>query len=118
MLNVEKYKDEIIEKAKELEKDYGFPIFKAIADIINKDSPNFYEYVEWLFSEYEPPLLKNGDDLKPGDWIMVNNGLQDWYKKQFTYYYNDKFYCAQDEHDLEYGKSYSWPYARFPEEGE
>lgn len=33
---------------------------------------------KWLNAEYEepePPLLENGDDLKPGDWISVKDRL-------------------------------------------
>lgn len=118
MINAEKYKDEILIKSKEYV-GYNYPLFKAI-DSIKGVYMDFNETIEWLLSEYEQPLLENGDSLKVGDWIMVKDSVHDddWCKRQFTYYYNHKFYCAQDKHDLEYGKSYIWNYARLPEEGE
>lgn len=40
------------------------------------------ESIEWLFSEHEPPLLKNGDGLKPGYWIMVRNDDKETWTSQ------------------------------------
>ena len=38
----------------------------------NSEFYNVESIENWLNAEHkEPPLLKNGDGLKPGDWIMV-----------------------------------------------
>lgn len=48
--------------------------------------------IYWLCAEYEPPLLKNGDGLKPGDWIMVRTeGLCGWKKRKFMCYAEGDF---------------------------
>lgn len=77
------------------------------------------ESFRWLFSEYEPPLLENGDGLKPGDWIMVRNDENDcWTKRIFAYYYNDHFYAACLPQDLVDHAVYKWKQARLPEDSE
>ena len=74
---------------------------------------------KWLLDKYEPPLLKNGDGLKPGDWIMVRDcEAQSFVKRQFLYFYGHRFYCAHMgltplEDQIEWYKQ-----ARLPEEGE
>ena len=44
----------------------------------------------WLNKEHvesEPPLLENGDGLKPGDWIMVRDvDSQSFVRRQFLYF--------------------------------
>ena len=73
----------------------------------------------WLFSEYEQPLLENGDKLKTGDWIMVRSSSCDnWFKRQFLYYYDGKFYCVMNGSTPKDKQIVCWSYARFPEEGE
>lgn len=79
----------------------------------------------WLNAEHvelEPPLLENGDDLKPGDWIMVrNNVCGPWEKRQFMCYFQsiDKSYITLEEMAGWYlGKHECWKYARLPMEGE
>ncbi|MEE0433885.1 MAG: hypothetical protein UDB11_00565 [Peptococcaceae bacterium] len=76
--------------------------------------------IDWLFSEYEPPLLKNGDNLKAGDWIMVrSSNKQDWYKRQFMCFYNGRFYVSDDVYGLGTSDYYAtWSQARLPIEGE
>ena len=73
MLNVDKYREEI---------DDYITIDKDLVDLDCKIATlrgiincGTYECdvcmrasLRWLFSKYEPPLLKNGDGLKPGDW--------------------------------------------------
>lgn len=80
----------------------------------------------WLNAEHvepEPPLLENGDELKPGDWIMVRDNEDcNWYKRQFMCYFNQSFYCVNntkqtmDEYTI-FNVS-SWAQARLPMEGE
>ena len=78
------------------------------------------ESIEWLFSEYEPPLLENDDGLQPGDWIMVRNhesGL--WNRRQFLCFYEHLFIAADDGYSpLVGGMFSSWKFARLPMEGE
>lgn len=80
----------------------------------------------WLNAEHEEPelpLLKNGDSLQPGDWIMVRDNEDcNWYKRQFMCYFNHSFYCVNnieqtmDEYII--FNASSWAQARLPMEGE
>ena len=76
----------------------------------------------WLNAEHEepePPLLENGDGLKAGDLIMVRNfDHQSWLKRSFAYFYDERFYCAPNERDLEDGTLIARRQARLPMEGE
>lgn len=76
----------------------------------------------WLNAEHEepePPLLENGDRLKPGDWIMVRNfDHQNWYKQRFAYFYDNRFYCAPNTIDLGSGVLDEWRQSRLPMEDE
>lgn len=79
----------------------------------------------WLNAEHvepEPPLLKNGDSLKPGDWIMVRDSETCyWDKLQFMCYYNNMFYCVENRKTMEeysYLIASGWNQARLPTEGE
>ena len=75
--------------------------------------------LRWLFSEYEPPLLENGDDLNPGEWIMVRDGDGEcWVKRQFLFYYNGIFYCESVDSSIGNGEYVLWKQARLPEDGE
>lgn len=53
----------------------------------------------WLNAEHvepEPPLLENGDELKPGDWIMVRyDDDEPWTKIQFLAYIDGVFYTRE-----------------------
>ena len=72
--------------------------------------------LQWLVKEYKPPLLENGDGLKPGDWIMVSllDGDTDWRKLKFVVFHNGYFYTESNvSKDL-----IPWKRARLPEEGE
>lgn len=74
------------------------------------------ESIEWLFSEHEQQLLKNGDGLKPGDWIMVRDcdgGC--WAKRQFLFYYNGRFYCELVDSSIGNGEYVMWKQARLLE---
>ena len=86
MLNVDKYREEIFEEIEIAMKGSSpAPIVLAVSRVHNRhtgEKCDFFELeLEWLFSEYEPPLLKNGDGLKPGDWIMVSDDDKIWVKK-------------------------------------
>lgn len=79
--------------------------------------------LQWLNAEHvkpEPPLLKNGDGLKPGDWIMVRDGDGvSWRKRQFMCYFDNRFYCfkpySQFKNECD---CVMWTQARLPEDGE
>lgn len=133
MLNVDKYRDELLEEMDNRREKVegrcddncsGVEIyFRSIEDVKRRHgggySALFSDDVKWLFSEYEPPLLENGDGLKPGDWIMVKNDENDrWTKRLFAYYYNDHFYAACLPQDLVDHAVYKWKQARLPEDGE
>lgn len=134
MLNVDKYRDELLEEMDNRREKVegrcddncsGVEIyFRSIEDVKRRHgggySAFFSDDVKWLFSEYEPPLLENGDGLKPGDWIMVRNhesGL--WNRRQFLCFYEHLFIAADDDYSpLVGGMFSSWKFARLPMEGE
>lgn len=83
----------------------------------------------WLNAEHvepEPPLLENGDDLKPGDWIMVRNNVCDpWEKRQFLCYKDCyingviRSFITLNNHSTFFdGEHYAWRQARLLMEGE
>ena len=120
MTNYDKHKDEILKLAKERYSDFYAAEALAAHDISGlADADNV---IKWLFDEYEPPLLKNGNDLKPGDWIMVRNTIRDgWKKQQFMCYFQslDRPFVTLEEMPSWYlGKHECWKYARLPMEGE
>ena len=127
MLNVDKYREEIFEEIEIAMKGSSpAPIVLAVSRVHNRhtgEKCDFFEpELEWLFSEYEPPLLKNGDGLKPGDWIMVKifeDG--EWVKRQFAFFHDGWFYYLRGGNNFAqlhlYGLLRS-EQARLPEEGE
>lgn len=127
MLNVDKYREEIFEEIEIAMKGSSpAPIVLAVSRVHNRhigEKCDFFEpELEWLFSEYEPPLLKNGDGLKPGDWIMVKifeDG--EWAKRQFAFFHDGWFYYLRGGSNFAqlhlYGLLRS-EQARLPEEGE
>lgn len=139
MLNVDKYREELLEEMKfkkeklnDCENDNynGVEIyFRSIEAVKRRHgggcSKFFSDDVKWLFSEYKPPLLENGDELKPGDLIMVlNEEKQRWEKRKFLAFFRDSFYCisyvrgSMDGHsyrDLS-GEFTCYKQARLPEE--
>ena len=127
MLNVDKYREEIFEEIEIAMKGSSpAPIVLAVSRVHNRhtgEKCDFFEpELEWLFSEYEPPLPKNGDGLKPGDWIMVKifeDG--EWVKRQFAFFHDGWFYYLRGGSNFAqlhlYGLLRS-EQARLPEEGE
>lgn len=129
MLNVEKYlgviKREIDENACASK---SCLIAKVRRGVVKQDRDRITcrdcedESIEWLFSEHESQLLKNGDRLKPGDWIMVRDSETcDWDKRQFMCYFNHRFYCVDSPHSMEENTFFyasEWMQARLPMEGE
>lgn len=78
----------------------------------------------WLNAEHvesEPPLLKNGDGLNTGDWIMVRDYDDEcWGKKrQFLFFRDGMFYTTVNDADLGcFMNCLGWKQARLPMEGE
>lgn len=130
MLNFDKYREEVEKRAawavREGSKNPKPAHLVLNEIIIGKGLPYMKgnELVDWLFEEYEPPLLENGDGLKPGDWIMVRNSDEDkWSKEQFLFYYpysssDRNFACAYHDGVIGDGDYFTWKQARLPEEGE
>ena len=126
MLNIDKYRDGIIEAVKDDDirtlcstKDIKMVVGMKI-DCCKPCNTCRNELMRWLFSEYEPPLLKNGDGLKLGDWIMVrDNDNQGWCKSVFLFYLNGEFYCVDGcDYIPKDGYFVNWKQARLPEDGE
>ena len=124
MLNVDKYREAIMsEDVDTNELDCQIAALRGIKDCVNCErAACMRESFRWLFSEYEPPLLKNGDGLKPGDWIMVKifeDG--EWVKRQFAFFHDGWFYYLRGGNNFAqlhlYGLLRS-EQARLPEEGE
>ena len=118
MTNYDVHKDEILKLAEERYSDFYAAEALAAHDISGSvDADNV---IKWLFNEYEAPLLKNGNDLKPGDWIMVRNHESDlWNKRQFLCFYEHLFIAADDDYSPSAGGMFSsWKFARLPMEGE
>ena len=82
---------------------------------------NIERIENWLNAEHkEPPLLENGDGLKPGDWIMVRDGDGvSWRKRQFMCYFDNRFYCFKPHSQFKNEcDCVMWVQARLPEDGE
>ena len=124
MLNVDKYREEIFEEIEIAMKGSSpAPIVLAVSRVHNRhtgEKCDFFEpELEWLFSEYEPPLLKNGDGLKPGDWIMVRDvDSQSFVRRQFLYFFDGKFICSAPNHAPLEGFGEPWAQAHLLEDGE
>lgn len=120
MLNAEKYRDEIYKRAENHRKDFftnTYPLSMAV-DEICKSGLTLEKTIEWLLSEYEPPLLKNADGLKTGDRIMVSNDKYSWRNRQFLYFWEGYFFATNLSTSPEQAQAVKWSYARLPEEGE
>lgn len=120
MTNAEKYVDEILNKVKWAREACLCPFSYAVERISGISSNDPEKVLKWLFSEYEPTLLENGDKLKVGDWIMVRDDDHDgWTKRQFCYFYKGHFHCMRAGNVPEdTATCFGWAYARLPEEGE
>lgn len=133
MLNIDKYREDILEEIKtretankenDNENSSGLVYFDSIEAVRRKhgggSSLYFSDDVKWLFTEYEPPLLENGDGLKPGDWIMVKHYKHDtWKKRKFLCYWNGRFFATKGYWEATSFKDFnSYTIARLPEEGE
>lgn len=118
MTNYDKHKGEILNLAKTRYSDFYAAEALAAHDVSGlADADNV---IKWLFDEYEPPLLKNGDDLKPGDRIMVRNACdEDWESRRFICYYDNVFWTLYDGDWIHVGsKIKPWLQTRLPMEGE
>lgn len=130
MTNKEFYGDKLLAVALEnaCRKLHKAVYGESCADKECKDC-EFYtvENVEkWLNAEHEEPelpLLENGNDLKPGDWIMVRDEDEElWFKNRFVCYYNSTFFVVDDNRNDGFNENGTnitgWEQARLPEEGE
>lgn len=125
MLNIEKYWTEI-ETLRDRYKGEGepYPLQKAFKSVSVEHNEGIMpgtigRALEWLFSEYKPPLLQNGDGLKPGDWIMVRDAdSQSFVRRQFLYFFDGKFVCSAPNHAPLEGFAEPWVQARLLEDGE
>ncbi len=90
MLNIDRYRNDLVKAIN----GSAMPIEETICVAADKDS--YGEALSWLFSKYEPPLLENGDALKPGDWIMVKDDDDEpWTNVQFLAYIDGVFYTRE-----------------------
>lgn len=118
MLKFDKYREDI-DLALENHHAPWMVVIRTCLENTEQDTVDLKDAVNWLLSEYEPPLLENGDGLKPGDWIMVRDcEAQSFVKRQFLYFYGHRFYCARMgltpfDDQIEW-----YMQARLPEEGE
>lgn len=120
MLNIDKYRKEI-----DLMIENGavprHGILRMCLEETNSESVDAAAALDWLFSEYEPPLLENGNELKPGDWIMVRDrDDQKWAKGTFICYLDGRFWITPTEgpYLLDRLLMSGWKQARLPMEGE
>lgn len=125
MLNFDKYREEVEKRAAWAVREGSKkpkPAHLVLNEIIiGKGLPHMKgnELVDWLFEEYEPPLLENGDGLKPGDWIMVRDvDSQSFVRRQFLYFFDGKFICSAPNHAPLEGFGEPWAQARLLEDGE
>lgn len=121
MQNVDKYREAIMsEDVDANELDCHIAALRGIKDCGNCEwGACMIESFKWLFSEYEPLLLKNGDNLKPGDWIMVRDeDSQSFVRRQFLYFFDGKFICSAPNHAPLEGFGEPWVQARLLEDGE
>lgn len=118
MTNYDVYKDEILKRKHTKYNKCLNSMGYAVASICG--TYDLVEMLEWLFEEYKPIMLKNGDGLQPGDWIMVRNTDSDaWIKRQFMCYYNEEFFASADAQGIESTRRYyPWNQARLPIDGE
>lgn len=121
MLNVDKYREEIMSDSVNKLQCY-IAALRGVGTIPcthNLCKMCMEKSFEWLFSEYEPPRLENGNSLEPGDWIMVrDNDDYNWEKCQFLCYIDEEFYVRKK---CNFNDCYLFlrrKQARLPEDGE
>ena len=126
-LNVDKYREEVEKRAAWAVREgckNPKPAHLVLDEIIIANClpyMNGNELVDWLFKEYEPPLLENGDGLKPGDWIMVRQNFgEEWLRVKFAFFNNYFFYAISENASFDRDTMClsRWPQARLPMEGE
>lgn len=121
MLNVDKYRKEILNgDLEELECRIATLRCHKEKCTGNECSKCVENTIYWLFSEYEESLLlKNDDNLKPGDWIMVRDSeFFSWEKKRFVCYYKGFFYTTDEYFFPNNTNITAWAQARLPKDDE
>ena len=127
MLNFDKYREEVEKRAawavREGSKNPKPAHLVLNEIIIGKRLPHMKgnELVDWLFEEYEPPLLENGDGMKPGDLIMVRQNFgEEWLRVKFAFFNNYFFYAISENASFDRDTMClsRWQQARLPEDGE
>lgn len=123
MLNFDKYREKI-EKLNDNSLRCGLAELRGLENCEGvKCGTCATDSLHWLVKKYEPPLLKNGDGLKPGDWIMVRDSYAaPWRKRKFLCYFKGVFYASDDNNFLKGNdvciEVIGYLQARLPEEGE
>lgn len=127
MTNYEHYKDEIIKMKEDYEKHNAIPITfadKAI-ELKRRVEPSLFgsddsrSTLNWLFQEYEPDKLKNGDNLNQGDGIMVRNSDKEkWIYRMYVFFANNRFYVFEPYNGGESGQLKPYMQARMLKKSE
>lgn len=120
MLNIDKYREELMNIMKEeIDFDCNIAALRGTKGCETYCEACLKASLNWLLKEYEPPLLENGDDLEPGDWIMVRYDDDDepWTKTQFLAYIDGMFYTREPLNGRAF-KLAVYYQARLPMEGE
>ena len=136
MTNLEKYLDDIVdilfralskERMPENLNDYeSCKLHELVTGNTTCDSVSCDECRvlsrEWLNKKYEPPLLKNADNLNIGDYIMVrDNDDSEWEKKRFMFFKDGYFYVTFYSVEFPSNKTFTvagYSQARLPNKGE
>ena len=123
MLNVDKYREAILCGGADMDRlDCHIAALRGVGTVAcahNMCKMCMQASFKWLFSEYEPSLLENGNGLKPGDWVMVRDNEDGvWENRQFLAYFDGWFYARKIVPDGWREKIDRFKQARLPEDGE
>lgn len=124
MLNIEKWKTELLEFS-DIAVVGGIP---QNCDIVTCTDCDFCKsedchksFIKWLSSEYVRPELLLPEDTPKDTAVLVSDDKQTWYKEHLAYVSNSACYCylegktswsVENEHSVR-----PWRYAKLAEEG-